>query len=457
MCSSRTGASGGASPRATSRIRVTGRSAASCRRCSLTRSSDPVVRNRTPTGPLGRPLRQHRKVPVRAFDTPSSAFCLPFPQNVVFLHGKFVSRHGLRGRTVRLRRLSCSPHFSLDPIAGAAPAPPAGAIPATFPTSRPAPKTPADVRKDLSMSVRAFLCRSCLSLLGVMMLAVLVSTSFAQTLDTPSITVKRSGFFRIDMDVQAGASGAPNGFTVQWMKKADFDAYGWPATESDPGSVYCDFTGDPTLNLDSRSGTFQLASHGVIGIQMGDLFDETGIYGSYLDHLEPGAYVFRVWAEGSAAAGGQTSSAPSTLVFAETSNPECTQGFWKTHPEAWPLGCTPMTLGTVTYTKTELLSILNQPALGNGLISLAHQLIAGNLNVCNGSTSSSCASATATATPLIGGKGTPPVGTDFVAPSTTDGTTNTLDDWNNGLIPGVVACVTAARRSTWGAVKSMYR
>ena len=169
------------------------------------------------------------------------------------------------------------------------------------------------------MSVRAFLCRLSLSLLGVFMLAVLVSTSFAQTLDTPSITVKRSGFFRIDMDVQAGASGAPNGFTIQWMKKADFDAYGWPATETDPLAVYCDFTGDPTLNLDSRSGTFQLAPDGVIGIQMGDLFDETGIYGDYLDHLEPGEYVFRGWAEGSAQ-NGTTPSAPSALVFGATAN-----------------------------------------------------------------------------------------------------------------------------------------
>src|SRR5258706_6837757 len=109
-----------------------------------------------------------------------------------------------------------------------------------------------------------------------------------------------------------------------------------------------------------------------------------------------------------------------------------------------------MTLDGVSYTKTQLLAILNQRALGRGLISLAHQLIAVNLNVCNGSNPSSIASAIATANSLIGSNVIPPVGSDFVAPSTTDATTGTLDDWNNGIIPGVVACVTPTQHSTWG-------
>ena len=87
-----------------------------------------------------------------------------------------------------------------------------------------------------------------------------------------------------------------------------------------------------------------------------------------------------------------------------------------------------MTLGTVSYTKTQLLAILNQPALGNGLISLAHQLIAVNLNVCNGSNSSSISGAISTANSLIGSLVIPPVGSDFIAPSSSDATTNTLDD-----------------------------
>src|SRR5687767_5945628 len=51
-----------------------------------------------------------------------------------------------------------------------------------------------------------------------------------------------------------------------------------------------------------------------------------------------------------------------------------TQGFWKNHPEDWPVD--ELTLGNVTYSKDELLAIFGEPVSGNGLISLAHQLIA---------------------------------------------------------------------------------
>jgi len=209
-------------------------------------------------------------------------------------------------------------------------------------------------------------------------------SAFAVALDTPTLKLDEAGFFRIDLDVTAGASGAPHGFVVQWMNKADYLTFGWPADEYGAYSNSCDFTGTPTLNTDLRSSTYQLAPGGSIQIQMGDLFDETGIDGTYLDQVPPGEYAFRVWAEGDAAVPGSAST-PSVTLFATTTNPECTQGFWKTHPEAWPVGCTPMTLGTVSYTKTQLLAIYGQPAAGNGLISMAHQLITVKLNLCNGS------------------------------------------------------------------------
>jgi hypothetical protein len=281
-------------------------------------------------------------------------------------------------------------------------------------------------------------------------------SAFAQALDAPVLKVDRAGFFRIDLDVTAGATGAPNGFVLQWMKKADFLAFGWPADEYDPTAVVCDFTGDPTLNLDPRSSSFHLAPSGVIQVQMGDLFDETGIYSSdYLDALPPGEYAFRAWSEGNGAQG--SGSVPSLTVFAATTNPECTQGFWKTHPEAWPPGCTPMLLGTVLYTKTELLSIFNTPAGGNGLISLAHQLITTKLNICNGSNPTNIAATVAAADALIGGLVCPPVGAGFLSPASTSALTNTLDDYNNGIIPGVINCATKTSQSTWGKVKSLYR
>src|SRR5262249_40517538 len=158
-----------------------------------------------------------------------------------------------------------------------------------------------------------------------------------------------------------------------------------------------------------RSSSFLLGPNGTIGVQVGDLFDETGIYADYADQLPPGDYAFRVYAEGNDAKG-QPSSAMSQTIFASTSKPECTQGFWKNHPEAWPPAGTPMTLGTVSYTAAELLSIYNQPAVGNGLISLAHQLITVKLNICNGSNPTNVQSTINNADALIGGLVVPPVG-----------------------------------------------
>lgn len=59
-----------------------------------------------------------------------------------------------------------------------------------------------------------------------------------------------------------------------------------------------------------------------------------------------------------------------------------TPGFWKNHPEAWPV--TSVTLGGVTYTQAEALVILSMPVRGDVTIILAHHLIAAILNVANG-------------------------------------------------------------------------
>ena len=291
--------------------------------------------------------------------------------------------------------------------------------------------------------------------------AVFTFAAFAPSahaaLDTPTITKTGGGFFRIDLDVQAGASGAPYGFVVQWMKRSDFEEYGWPSDEYDPLAAYCEFTGTPSLNPDSRSGTFRLASNGVINIQMGDLFDEEGLYGSYLDAVVPGEYAFRVWAHGDGV-DANSGSAPSVeQFFSTTGDPECTQGFWKNHPESWPAGCVPMLLGNVAYTQQQLLDIFNQPANGNGLISLAHQLITVKLNACNGSNTANVAATIAAADALIGNLVVPPVGGGFIHPSQTSALTQTLDDYNNGIIPGVVACSTPAKKTSWGTLKTLYR
>lgn len=112
-----------------------------------------------------------------------------------------------------------------------------------------------------------------------------------------------------------------------------------------------------------------------------------------------------------------------------------TQGYWKNHSEAWPV--TSLSLGTVSYTQTQLLQILNQPVEGNGLVSLAHQLIAAKLNALSGaSVPTSIANAITDADTLIDGLVVPPIGSGSLAPSETSGLISTLDGYNNGLAEG---------------------
>lgn len=112
-----------------------------------------------------------------------------------------------------------------------------------------------------------------------------------------------------------------------------------------------------------------------------------------------------------------------------------TQGFWKNHPEEWPASA--LLLGSVSYNQTQLLAILGQPVQGNGLVSLAHQLIAAKLNAANGApVPSSVAQAIIDADALIGSKVVPPIGFGFLHPQSTSTLTTTLDVYNNGLTPG---------------------
>lgn len=119
-----------------------------------------------------------------------------------------------------------------------------------------------------------------------------------------------------------------------------------------------------------------------------------------------------------------------------------TQGYWKTHgPNAkgnnkneWNV--TSLILGTVTYQAEELLKIFNeQPKKGNGLVSLAHQLIAAKLNIVNGAGySAEVAKAIADADLLIGDLIIPPIGSGMLSSSRTSTLNDILDRYNNGKL-----------------------
>jgi hypothetical protein len=115
-----------------------------------------------------------------------------------------------------------------------------------------------------------------------------------------------------------------------------------------------------------------------------------------------------------------------------TAGEDCTltQGYWKNHPNAWPV--TSLELGNVTYTKEEALDILATSVNGNGLVALAHQLIATKLNLASGSTGTSVTQAVADADALIGNLVVPPVGNGSLTTTQASALTHALDDFNKG-------------------------
>ena len=83
------------------------------------------------------------------------------------------------------------------------------------------------------------------------------------------------------------------------------------------------------------------------------------------------------------------------------------QGYWKNNPEAWPVDT--LTLGDETYSKAELLVILNTPA-GTGRnadasLILAYQLIAAKLNAASGADTDSVDATIAAADTLLASLG----------------------------------------------------
>jgi hypothetical protein len=95
---------------------------------------------------------------------------------------------------------------------------------------------------------------------------------------------------------------------------------------------------------------------------------------------------------------------------------------------------TELQLGDVTYNQQQLLSILNQPVRGNGLVLLAHQEIAAKLNIANGADGSCIQQTLADADALIGDLVIPPVGNGFLSPRDVSALADTLDQYNEGLL-----------------------
>jgi hypothetical protein len=284
-------------------------------------------------------------------------------------------------------------------------------------------------------------------LTSLMALAVLTGLALAATqkptLTAPTITCNGSTGSTITLLVSAtGQYGAPAGFSIQWITLADYNANGWPADSDNPpaGSSFCkaSFSG-------MASGyNYSLAPGANVSVTLGDvLFDTPGASSSCPDTpLQCGtAYVFRAFAHANSTYNKSAFSANVTCTTASCGGAGCTltQGYWKNHASAWPQDVIDngLTLGNVTYSQDQLLSIFGQAVTGNGLVSLAHQLIAAKLNIANGADSSAAAQAISDADTMIGNQVIPPVGSGSLSPSGVSSLVITLTSYNEGGIgPG---------------------
>jgi len=284
---------------------------------------------------------------------------------------------------------------------------------------------------------------------AVLFLALfLAAPAFAGKVTTMSVpTLSQAGATgsTIDVKVTAGATGAPAGFSLQWLTLADYIANGsvWPSSDLTPNLCSGSFSGN------ANGSIYNLAANGSVTVTVGDvLFDNPGASSNCANvPLQCGTiYVFRVFAHATST----IFRSPFSPVYqfstsACNTNAGCTftQGYWKTHgpvptgnnTDVWPVNT--LSLGTTSYTDLQLQSIFDTPAGGNGLISLAHQLIAAKLNIANGADGTALGTAIADADTLIGIKVVPPVGSGVLSPASTSSLNSTLTLFNEGGIgPG---------------------
>ena len=258
---------------------------------------------------------------------------------------------------------------------------------------------------------------------------------------TPGLSVADATPSSIYLTVTAGSTGAPGGFSLQWMTLNDYLSYGWPV-DSDCAlgcaASFCKASFSGNANL-SR---YNLRAGESVTVNIGEMLFDNGASTSCPGELECGTmYVFRAFAH----ANGSLYRSDFTPDFQAATDPceenggcTYTQGYWKTHgpvptgnnSNEWPV--TSMTLGNVSYTDLQMQSIFDQPAAGNGLIALAHQLMAAKLNIANGASSAAIGPTIAAADALIANKVVPPVGTSTLSPGSTSSLINTLTHYNEG-------------------------
>jgi len=251
-------------------------------------------------------------------------------------------------------------------------------------------------------------------------------------LSTPTITCIQETQHTIFLKVCAGATGAPAGFSVQWVKRSDFpaivcDGAGTGPNNDDPnwpsssGGSICkaSFSGTPGCSI------YNLAPNACITVEIGNLNDAecgVGLDNCGAGELECGTeYVFRAFAHANSS-NDRSKFTNNHCCSTEACVAGCvhTQGYWKTHPCQWPSPFVPgvngadndldgspdaegncantgnpnqqcacdnantINIGSLAYNQCQLLCAFDRPGGGNALVILAHQLIAAKLNILDG-------------------------------------------------------------------------
>ena len=271
----------------------------------------------------------------------------------------------------------------------------------------------------------------------------LTSNGTVVTLTAPSITCESATGSSITLKVcGTGTYGSPAGFSVQWMTKAQYDIAGWPISSDLPDPVTQSSFCKASFSCVPGCSNYNLAAGACVTVKIGGKFDACGASGGCGDLKCNTHYVFRAFSHNDPKTGYCKSGfcANTTCCTSPCGTTGCTytQGFWKTHgpiptgmnTNVWPV--TSLTLGTVVYTDLQALSIFTTPPTGNGLISLAHQLMAAKLNIANGSDPSAIQASIDAADALIGGLVVPPVGSGFLSPATTSALNTALTNYNEG-------------------------
>src|SRR5215204_6256112 len=282
-------------------------------------------------------------------------------------------------------------------------------------------------------------------------------------MSTPTIVAGDVTPASIDIVFTAGATGAPAGFSLQWITAEALaagpdgilgtaDDNTWPASDS-LSLCKASFSGN------ANGSSYNLLPYQSVTVTIGDvLFDDPGASSNCAsipldcDTL----YAFRAFAHANSTLNRSDFTA-NLLVLTDpcddddTDGCTLTQGYWKTHGptpsgnnvNVWPVDS--LFLGSVSYSEggvdgypiLGLQDILDKPAQGNGLVSLAHQLIAAKLNVANGADPTAAADAIAAADALIGGLIVPPVGDGSLPNNETSEWIGILASYNEGKIgPG---------------------